>query len=190
MERINYPFEPGNIGIHFEEVFKNYTQGKIRGIITSGSGASINYKVAKDELYVEDFAFADRFMHARAEGEVAKFSLQTKTSPLDVIITRGFPWQRHPDMFAKKFVGVALEYFKSNGIEITICKAVWYLNSDNHKAYTQELAIDNDKVRAAKATPSGQIFVSYGYNRINLEDISDSNLFNRHTVRAFFHRPA
>lgn len=188
MERIKYPFEPGNIGIPFETVFKNYAKGGNKGVIMSGSGIPLNYEVKKDSLYIEDPAFVDRFMYAKVEGGVAQFNLQTKTSPLD-IVRREFPWPRHPDMFVKKFIGVALEHFKNNGIEVTICKAVWKPNSDDHTVYTHELAVDGDRVRAVKATQSAQIFASYGYSEINLGDIEHSNLFNKYIVHASFHRP-
>jgi len=189
MERINYPFRPGSEGIPFKTVFDNYVHKINDGEIIGGSGANLSYAIERGLLYVEDSVFGDRFMHAYVEDGFAQFNIRTKTSPLDTI-RHEFPWPRHPDMFAKKFIGVALEHFKNDGIEIIGCIGVWEPNSDNHAIYTRELAVDGNRLRAAKATASAKMFAAHGFNKITSNEIKHvpfPHESNKYSVIVYFY---
>lgn len=171
MERLVYPYEPGRAGIPFEEIFNFSRNGEKEGIVTGGSGRRLQYRIEDSLISIFDTKFGDRQMYARVEKRKARFGLTTKISQMDY--NKEFPWTKHPDMFAKKFVGFALQYFRDMKIPVDICCGIWAPQSDNYKSYIKELEQSGDQVRAAMNTWSGQVFIGYGYSEICEKDIKE-----------------
>jgi len=79
---------------------------------------------------------------------------------------------RHPDLYAKKFIGVALAYFDARGIKIDSIMGRWEKGGDNYNQYRAALAGIKDpnssqKVAAAKETWSGKTFMAYGFTDVH-----------------------
>jgi hypothetical protein len=182
MERIKYPYEPGKFGIPFEKIDQFYKEKRKKGKILSGSGRTLVCEIYKNSFGICDSKFQERTMSALVNDGVVTFDLRTKKSDRDM--RQKFPWERHPDMFAKKFVGMALQYFGDKGIEINTCRGSWGSFSDNLRAYNHELKKSGDKVKAAKSTWSGQAFIEYGFTQIEEKDIEE----NEYYIQADFHR--
>jgi hypothetical protein len=186
MEKLRYPYEPGKAGIPFEEIFQYSKNGRENGIIVGGSGRKIKFEIKESFLEVCDPEFPDRIMGASVKRHgVATFKLQTKVSELDEYLE--FPWEKHPDMFAKYFVPVALEHFKNMGIEVNICRGIWSRGSDNYATYVDELKRSRDQVKAAKNTWSGKRFAECGFSEICERDIR-YNTLEDDPIQADFHR--
>jgi hypothetical protein len=188
MEKLRYPYEPGKAGIPFEEIFQDFEKGREDGIIIGGSGRKISFKIGATCLSVFDSEFPDRELTTIiAEDGVAVFGIRTRNSGLDQ--NQGFPGERHPDMFARHFIHIALQHFKNTGVEVNICRGIWDYRSDNYTAYMEELKRSGDQVKAAKSTWSGQRFSEHGFSEVSEEDVKygtieeDSNL-----IQVNFHR--
>lgn len=187
MERINYPYELGKAGIPFEKIFKLQKEGRIAGIVDSGSGKKLNFRVEENLIEIRDAEFQYRYMRARVEDRAVNFSLYT--TYLNKKSIEDFPWERHPDLFADRFVGIALQYFEDRQVKIEICRDTWMPDSDNFIAYREELNRSGDKVKAAKNTWSGKIYAKYGFSEIGEKDIKLGSVSeDSYCVLADFHR--
>jgi len=182
MERIKYPYEPGKFGIPFEKIDQLYKERRKKGKILSGSGRILICKIDKHSFGIYDSKLQERTMSAAVDDGIITFNLQTKNSDRDM--RQEFPWERHPDMFAKKFVGMALQYFGDKRIEIDTCRGSWGFLSENLRAYRRELKKSGDKVKAAKSTWSGQTFMGYGFTQIEEKDIEEKENY----IQVDFHR--
>lgn len=186
-EKLFYPYIPGEYGIPFSDLIDEFKFKRKRfGFIHGGSGAEMEFKFNGGLISVRDIAHPDRGMLARLAYGVASFNIQTRKLPTD-------RWENepdlHPDMFAAKFVSLALEYFQNEGEEVTACEGLWAKGSVNRETFLKELRIHGDHVMAARATWSGKLFSSLGFSRIERSDIevaySDENL----KITAMFRRP-
>jgi hypothetical protein len=186
MEKINYPYEPGKIGIPFNEILNASRSGVENGVIISGSGRQINFEINKTAFKLFDTEFVDRMMYAHNDNGILTFTLQTKNSKLDE--DDKFPWEKYPDMFAKNFVGIVLHYFRNMNIKIFTCKGVWYPNSDNYAAFMKNLNNGLSMENAARNTWSGRTFSEYGYSTIRREDVIYGSYEDKNCVTADFHR--
>lgn len=78
---------------------------------------------------------------------------------------------RHPDMFAKQFVGFAIHNFERRGIVMNGIYGKWNKDSDNYKSFYEEYDIAKDKVQAAKNTWTSDVVGFYGFTEIKEENI-------------------
>lgn len=187
MSEIEYPFTPNEHGIPFSTLFQRVSEGEITGTIQGGSGSELTYEIQPDLIYIQDKVYPDRLMAARFEEGVARFEIQTRESGLDVV-GKNIPWEVHPDMYAREFVGVSLAHFARNGLTVNTCKGIWKPGSDNYQQYRQELQLNGNYIRAAKQTKSAKIFAAYGYTEVTKEDIGSIPLWNTSIVTVLFHK--
>jgi hypothetical protein len=189
MEKLNYPYEPGVRGINFEQIFNNFQNKEFAGQILGCSGERLSYAIDQEYILVRDIRYPGRVMDAIVVGGMACFNLKTKKSQLDKT-SNYFPWDRHPDMFARQFVSLALAHFERNKQNVVACKGNWETGSDNLAIYLNEYEKYGDSVRAARATPAGKIFIANGFQHLALENISYEELGDGKIsqVTAFFHK--
>jgi hypothetical protein len=187
MERLIYPYKLGKVGIPFEELFRLSRNGREEGVVVSGSGRKLAYEIKNTTLSVRDLEFPDRQLSAKVEGGIATFASQTRVT---IQSNKNNSLRtRHPDMFAGKFTGIALQYFGDTGININTCKGIWQYWSDNFISFNRVFGQSGDKVKAAKSTWSGQTFIKNGFSEISEKDIKlGSTLADSRCLTAEFHR--
>jgi hypothetical protein len=190
MERLTYPYKSGEFGIPFRDIFEHFKNGQKAGTVIGGSGREINFIITKNSLSIYDAEFSDRGMSSMVDKHnILTFWIQTEISKLDW--SEKFPWKRHPDMFAKDLIHVALQHFEDANTRIDICRGKWRYFSINHQAYREEFERSGDRVKAAKNTWSGQRFIECGFSEIDAEDIRYEALTrNSDLIQADFHRPS
>lgn len=186
MEVQPYPYIPGEKGIPFEEIFSNFRNGVKAGSIQAGSGAELRYEIDTKLLFIQDRQYVDRLMGASVEEGVAKFEIQTRRSDLD-IIRMNFPWERHPDMYASRFIGVALAFFEQNGEKVEACWGYWKPRGFNHQQFEEQLRVTGDLKTAALSTDSARMFGKYGY--VGVGSVVLHPLFNGRIIEARFVKP-
>lgn len=190
---IEYPYNPGKAGIPFEQIFQNFRNGTHEGVITGGSGRKLAYDVRPDYLYINDPELIGNSMSAKFDSGIASFGLYTKVPDSDR--QSEFPSAKHPDMFAKLFIDVALKHFKEMGNDVRICRAEWLPDSDNFKAYNEALRLGLDPVEAAKGTWSGKAFMEHGFTQVPLKGIVNLPIKTEgisdeiSIIKVDFHRP-
>jgi hypothetical protein len=181
MERIKYPYEPGKFGIPFEKIDQFYKERRKKGKILSGSGRILMCEMDRRSFGICDSKFKERRMSAAVGHGIITFDLRTRDSDLDM--RHNFPWERHPDMFAKIFVGMEIQHFEDKGLKVNTCRGSWGFFSENLRTYRRELKKSGDKVKAAKSTWSGQTFMEYGFTEIEEKDIEEKENY----IQADFH---
>lgn len=190
MEKLKYPFEAGKAGIPLEKIFNDHKEGRGEGVVEGGSGSTIKYSLGSQFLCISDLAYPDRFMAAGIMGETIAFNFKTTISNLD-LMKINYPWAKHPDMFAGKFIETAFWYFEGLNNKINACKDRWIPNSINNDINIEQLAVSGNHVEAAKSTWSGKIYGNYGFTKIGDEDIKHIPCKNGgYVVVANFHRNA
>lgn len=171
LEAIDYPFVPGEKGIQMNHLFERLHNGEERGVLLTGSGRELDFIGNSFFLKISDTSIPCYFHMWAILGRerFITFGLQTirEVNGNGQKITA-----KHPDMFAGKFIGIALSYFKGRGMDIWGCRGVWTPNSDNYEFFMHEYQRSADKVLAAKATWSAKRFAEYGYDNIEEDDIS------------------
>lgn len=172
IEQYEYPVSRDGGGINFENLRDNM------GFLVSESGRIIQLEISNSEIYLEDGGFS---MQATLGDNFLSFFVYTKN------IQTG---KKHPDFFAAKFVGLAVNYFESKGSPIEKVRDVWPRWSDNYTMFMEEFKKSQDKVRAAKATWSNKVYGDLGF-RLDEERIIINEYPNYPTadiVVAYFDR--
>ena len=172
-----YPYIPGDRGIPFDALFTRAQSGERSGTFISGSNRKLDYLVMEDNISIADPEGEIYIMAALVQEGVASFAMHTK-NPEN-------PDERHRDMYAAKFVGIALDYFKSRGHNIQHCIDSWQPGTDTHKDFFDEYGKTGDKVSAAKSNWAGRTYMSNGFTEINESVI---NIFNDR-VNVIFSKP-
>lgn len=174
IEGVEYPFIPGERGIPFQQLIERVAKREYTGRFTAGSGRTLRYLINDKNIEIKDVLNTKYYMDATAsiDGSVSfliRTRLFTQKRRTEGRLTEE---DRHKDMDAKKFIGFALDYFTSKGINITTCRGVWQIgNSDNFDTFMEEYQKHHDKVRAAKSTWSGKTFGFYGFTHIEEDNI-------------------
>lgn len=159
----DYPFVKGEKGFSFEELFKRKANGENTGTIFTESGEELEYDISNSVLTIMDLRTEEFMLSSRNTYGTTSFSLRTRS--------RHDREKHHPDLFAKKFVKCAIEYFKANGRETNVCVGEWHAGSDNFETFINEYNKHKNSVEAAKATWSGKVFVELGYTKVDMVHI-------------------
>ncbi len=175
----DYPFVKGEKGFSFEELLKRRELGENVGSIISESGAKLDYDISKNSITIMDLSNEEFLLSSYNIHGVTTFSLRTRY--------RKDKSTHHPDLFAKKFLKCALDYFRMNGLETRACEGEWHVGSDNYEAYIQNILAHHDKFEAAKATWTGKAFAELGYNKVDsVDQIFSGNYHSYYVLARFF----
>ena len=90
---------------------------------------------------------------------------------------------RHPDMFGRTFIAVALTYFEQFG-PVRGLEGNWETGKDNYNQFKLAIASGMTKEEAAFSTWSGQAFFDLGFNQVKVIDISSM------CIETVFKRPS
>lgn len=189
-ELVSYPYIPGERGIQMSQLFGRLHNGEAQGTLQTGSGRELRFFGNSFLFNIRDNNVpSNYFMSAVCEGRIISFNLRTV---IDLLDSTGVKIRlRHPDMYAGKFVGSALDYFESCGNNISVCKSVWLPpGSDNYDIFMKAFQKTGDKLQAAKATIDAGILAKYGFHNIDeegilMEPLSEINGFK---IKASFAR--
>ncbi len=172
IEQHEYPVNRNGVGINFENLRDN------KGALISASGRIIHSEISDNEIYLEDGGYS---MQATLGDDFLSFYIYTKN------IQTG---KKHPDFFAAKFVGLAVNHFESKGLPIEKVRDVWPRWSDNYTMFMEEFENSQDKVEAAKSTWSSKVYEDLGF-KLNEERIIINHYPNYPTadiIVAYFDR--
>lgn len=164
-------------GIPWPEILRRLEEGNIDDEIKGNSGLALRYRISRFELsgvpyqqiFIED-AENIKF-HLGATVDLSSMGLKYQ------LRTRGFqsdPQQRHPDMYARKFIGDALRIYQERwGIIPTHFTGEWeYGLSDNLETFYNNFKKTHDPVEAAKKTWTGIVMMEdHGFTDITTADI-------------------
>jgi len=144
--------------------------------IISASGRPLDIQVGQNYLNVRDADRAnDRYaMQAFIDRHgLLRFSLFTRIKPKPC----GIQAPVHPDFFAGKFVGVAIQHL-NRFRDIDAIVSEWGEKSIGYASFMRALEETGDKTEAAKSTWSWQTFSQHGFSvvrdiRIDLDPTSE-----------------
>ena len=152
VEQAGYPYVEGSHGIPFFAM----EEGESLEII-GGSGQVLSYYALPDTLYVFD------------PQEVLRNSLLAIASNGKLLLTL-FPspdglhdTPRHPDLYAKRFIDVALAHFKKHGIKIDKHVSDWPSWTENYRQYERLIAQGADDEYAVNHTWIGKTLKERGF---------------------------
>lgn len=96
---------------------------------------------------------------------------------------------RHPDLFARKFLIFAYEYFSANGHEINSVAMYWIASIDkfssvNFNQYLEAFTNGSSSEVAAKSTWAGKLAGKLGFTEVEQITIDNAN-----GIEAIFKRP-
>ena len=165
----NYP------KINFGEIFRHPNP-----IIVGSSGNLLDFRFkAISEIYIQGrFLDMPFWMGAELENGYLKFNFQTKRQINEKEKIR------HPDMFAGKFVALALAYFEQDG-SIKGFSDVWEEGRDLYIQFKDLRKKGLSKNQAALNTLSGKIYSKLGFS---LASHVDEDIPRR--IEAIFKRPS
>lgn len=165
---INYPYFPGSYGIPFGHVFGEIDLGLSRGDILGGSGRELEWNLDNSSGFVCFSIIDERNSHYQLSAVVSERPGQARF----ILFTKTKGSGRHPDMYAKKFIGVALNLFDDLGIEITHCLGDWYRGQTRiFDEFTDAFNSSQSKSLSAKETWAGRAFGEYGFTEIIEDDV-------------------
>lgn len=166
---IDYPYVSERYGIPFMTIFEEAQKGEIIDLFTSGSGRVLQYDIQPNSITVEDVLDGYFCMMATLSHGVIEFNLHTRR------IGKPESWlvdNKHPDMDAVKFVGIALEYFKRTNKRIKYIKGTWDKNDNtigdsiNVHQYNEARKSGLSHDQALRQTWSAKTYASYGFKKI------------------------
>lgn len=193
----SYPYEEGQFGIPFVEIFSRINNGKNGDEIVGGSGRRLCYRLSRGRrlLNFQVFDLDDLYYALEStldmSDSVIGFSLNTKIKPSDIQF--GIGQTRHPDLFARKFIGVALEFFENLGYRINCCKAYWVNEemeeyADNYHSFMNAFRRTGNKAESARLTWTGRALAEYGFTAITDDDVHIIQDPNDNEVYAYFRK--
>jgi len=177
VEQAGYPYVPGSHGIPFCEL-----PLESRGVVVGGSGKPLYYEAYRRRISAIDNTDGQMLgLFAKIFDGAMSLNLQTRLHDDNVVIT-------HPDLFAAKFVKMALVNFQRyENIGCIVGK--WHPGSVNYDAFQVAKAATGDALLAAKSTWTGKIAALNGYTELNPDDMIEDNEMGNSYVRVIFRRP-
>lgn len=177
VEQAGYPYIEGLYGIPFGQLLVGSEV-----IVKSGSGRRLSCEMGRSRIHVLDEDEQMLGLSASVTSGVIKLNLQTR-------LNNGSQQGVHPDLFAAKFVGMALVNFRHHGVNVVSLIGKWHPGSVNYRAFQKTKVVTGDALLAAKSTWTGKIAALHGFTELNAEDLLvDEELGGRY-VRAIFRRP-
>lgn len=161
IEQCNYPYESASHGIDFTSM----PDDDFLYIFEGGSGAVLSASIAPSMLMLNDEERGGSLV-AIADPANRAFNLALSTRLKD--------GSRHPDLFAAKFIGVALHHFARNGFRPDCLEAEWTPGGDNYNTFKDGMQTHRDKRDAVLATWTARIIAQYGFTRVEYHNIDVS----------------
>lgn len=155
MDQKDYPNEPGVGGIDFSNLKT--------GEIISASGARIQAEVGYGFISLKD---KDKELTAEVDDD-GNLKLRAFTKDRETGI-------KHPDLYATKFIELALSHFEKQGIRITAFKDRWNEDTDNFEKFHDVLNRTGSKIEAALSNLPMPL-IKRGFTDISDEDILVGN---------------
>ncbi len=165
VEQSGYPYVEGRYGVQFHAM----QEGEAINIL-GGSGRILKYNLFPEEIRVYDPDIdSPTELFANVSDGMIRFSLFPR-------LTTSEESPYHPDLFASKFMDVAINYFRDVGIQITGCIADWYLGT-NQQQYWRMREEGYDREHSANSTWMGKKLIEKGFKPVSDEDIFEKNKF-------------
>lgn len=156
---MGYPYVENSHGIPFFQMKEGEEL-----VLISGSGTVLSYNATLSELFVcATDNGSQTELYAGVDKGLLKFSLYPRKTIHEI---SGY----HPDMFATKFIDVALRYFEDRQVSIGGCFADWY-GGTNHTEYHALKDGSKGRVFAANNTWMGRKLIERGFETARDEDI-------------------
>ena len=157
-----YPFVEGKYGIPFKDL-----QADSSGVVMGGSGRFLHYDIGSNSIEIEDEEFSGHHMYVK---------VSENTFMATVFTRRYITGRRHPDLFARKFIIFAYEYFLAKGHEISTYSSYWMpsidkFSSENYEQYSKLLMQGLCPEDAARSTWTGKRAAELGFSEV--ESISE-----------------
>lgn len=180
-------------GIDFSVAYRAYDEDEEISTIVGASGNEFELEVAGNRLTVRDKKYPeDRLLSAIvvASGNESGlfFVLQKEKSPMDHGEVE-LPWDRHPDLNGKGFIGVAYDFFESIGRDITFLRGVWFSTSKNQAEYLSNRAAGMNKANSARNTWTGRTYGQYGFTEVRGKDVIQWRDEGKLVIEVDFRRP-
>lgn len=158
-----YPYQRGRGGIPFSEILKGFSSGEIHGTIQGGSGKDLLYKINPRLVKIEDKGKRAFRLWAEVDQKgQAEFEIFTE-----------FPeGHKHPDLYAARFITFSLDFFESQGTEVSVCAADWFENGALYHSFMNAWERTGSRAEAAASLWSGQVFAKNGFTQITDFDVS------------------
>jgi hypothetical protein len=153
-----YPYAPGERGVNFDEIIERAKKGERIGTVTSASGKNLGYILDEGHISVSDLENEYFMLSASWADETVEFALAS---------TKIQSREKHPDMYAGKFVEFALSYFESQGKTVREIFDVWEPPSDNYKGFCNARNYWDNDFKAAKQTWSGRTYAKFGFSHVD-----------------------
>jgi hypothetical protein len=167
MKNLEIDYPNGPTGIDFTPILAstpNHPTHHETGRVISASGRLLDFQVGQAYLHLKDTEKANSgyFMEAFLDRHgVLRFSLTTRRQP-------GVPNQQfavHPDFYAGKFAGVALQHFGTfRAIEAITSE--WCKKSVSFPRFMDTFERTGDKITAAQNTWAWETYSKYGFTDI------------------------
>lgn len=162
-ERPTYPYIPGDRGVPLFDFMT--TQGG-EFTVTGGSGRELNCTFGDRLMKVEDATYP-RF-HLSAVVDVLG------TLNLDLYPRLYHKGERHPDLYAAKFIAMALAYFERKRMAINGFFASWEKGGTNYEEFMQAHKKEGrNKIEAAAQTWSARTMARHGFTVVERVAISE-----------------
>ena len=157
-----YPYVEGEYGINPTLLQPTETPR----IILSASGRPLNFWMTDKEIYIGEVDPSIFRMFAHVARGILTLDLKTK----DIAFSER-P-QRHPDLYAERFVNLALRHFQNCQTPVNFFRGDWKPGTDNFNSFMEAVALGQDNVTAARNTWSGKTLGKHGFSKISAENIS------------------
>lgn len=174
-----YRYEKGEKGYHFPKLLSslaNHTTPR------GESGLPVSVKVARAELSIESTPRPDFLLSARVEGDTLELNLRTELKN-----PSGHKEVYHPDMFARRFVDYAMQFFKANDVSVNNFQGMWQSYSDNYAEFMKNVKTMSP-LEAARQTWTGRTMARHGFTPKDVLVTGSHRELARHTVLVDFSR--
>jgi len=164
IEAPRYPFIPGERGFPLEALLQS---GWSTPITTESNNRLYMYQ-AERKIAIHDLGYCYRLM---AEVDPNTDILQLNVQTLNPKVSD----KRHPDLYASKFVEVAVDYFRSQGIHIKHFLGEWKEGGVNYFQFFENLKKTGDPIPSARQTWTGHVIGRVGFTKIPEDSIVIEN---------------
>lgn len=162
-----YPFVPEVGGIDIREILDGYTGARI---VRGGSGRELVCQIETNLISVKDRRNSWFVLEAAVERGIASFEVYSKPYVYGSE-GREFIDNRHPDLYAGRFVDLAFCHFAQYGVRIDMCRGNWHFGSDNFNVFFDARCQGLSFAESAKRTWSGRKFIEHGFTQITDEEV-------------------
>jgi len=157
MVEAKYPYVPGESGIPLDDLEISF-----EGDVCGGSGKQLFCLIDSDTIVIFDKAAFKLTLSANVISEILFVGVRSRDKETG---------ERHPDLFAKKFIGWAVAYFENQGHLINRFMGNWTrgegkYSSTNFDAYQAGRKSGMNPAEAAMSTWTGKTVAELGFTEV------------------------